>query len=81
MRNSYQPFSPYPSVSDWWNLSSAPSGASLQEYLLESAPSGVTRMGEQSHVTRGMQVGDTNTFARREAPTHVLSGGEGNGIG
>jgi hypothetical protein len=38
MRKPYEQFSPYPSASDWWNLTFAPSGLSLQEVLLESVP-------------------------------------------
>jgi hypothetical protein len=50
MRNSHEPFSPYPSVSDWWNLSFAPSGVSLQEHLLESGPSEEPQSRKQLHV-------------------------------
>ena len=51
MRKSYKVFSPYPSVSDWWNVSSL--GASLEEYLLESAPVETAQPRTQLHVIQG----------------------------
>ncbi len=78
MRESYEVFSPVPSASDWWNLSS---GVSLQEYLLGSTPAEAPQQPTRLRVVQGGRVDGTSALAPREAPTYFLAGRESSGIG
>jgi hypothetical protein len=78
MRESYEVFSPVPSASDWWNLSS---GVSLQEYLLGSTPAETPQQPTRLRVVQGGRIDGSAPLASRESLTHFLAGRENTGIG